>query len=213
MTDPTPNPRDAPHDGDNGTPRHPGGRPRRPDTDRAILDAVGSLLSEQGMSGTTFNAVAARSGVARGTLYRRWRNRSDMIGAAIRVSQNLEPALLGDDPESNLRRHAEDARAVLDEPSFRAIIPSVIEILLRGDADEVVRSSIFTRRGEMTAMFRDRAGPSGLRADIDPALPNDMLIGTLLYRLFYSGVVPSSDEAQQIVDVILDGVRRRGDAG
>ena len=52
--------------------RHRGGRPRLPDTDRAILRAVGELMAEQGMSGTTINAVAARSGVARGTVYRRF---------------------------------------------------------------------------------------------------------------------------------------------
>jgi AcrR family transcriptional regulator len=65
--------------------RHPGGRPRLPDTERAILKAVGELMAEQGVSGTTINAVAARSGVARGTVYRRWPNRSAMIAAAVRA--------------------------------------------------------------------------------------------------------------------------------
>ena len=65
MSEPTDPETDRPN-GSNG--RHPGGRPRLPDTERAILKAVGELMAEQGVSGTTINAVAARSGVARGTV-------------------------------------------------------------------------------------------------------------------------------------------------
>ena len=189
--------------------RHAGGRPRLPDTDRAILKAVGDLITEQGVRGTSINAVADRAGVARGTVYRRWPSRSAMIAAAIRASRSWEPLDLGDDLERNVRQQAEEARTVLAEPSFQAMIPALAEMQLNAESDEVVRSTVFPRRQQMAEMYERLAGDAGFRTDIPPSLPNDLLVGALLYRLLYDGRPPTSAEVQGMVDVILDGVRRR----
>lgn len=189
--------------------RHAGGRPRLPDTDRAIVKAVADLLTEQGVRGTTINAVAERAGVARGTVYRRWPNRSAMIASAIRASRTLEPLELSDDLEANVRRQAEEARIALAEPSFQAMIPTLAEMQLNGESDDIVRSTIFPRRRQMAEMYERLAGAAGYRTDIPPELPNDLLIGAMLYRLFYDGRPPTADDVQGMVDVILDGIRRR----
>ncbi len=189
--------------------RHAGGRPRLPDTDRAIIQAVGDLLTEQGVRGTTINAVADRAGVARGTVYRRWPNRSAMIASAIRASRTLEPLELSDDLEGNVRRQAEEARLALAEPSFQAMIPTLAEMQLNGESDDIVRSTIFPRRRQMAEMYERLAGDAGYRTDIPPELPNDLLIGAMLYRLLYDGRPPTTDDVQGMVDVILDGIRRR----
>jgi AcrR family transcriptional regulator len=191
--------------------RHRGGRPRLPDTDRAILRAVGELMAEQGVSGTTINAVAARSGVARGTVYRRFPNRSAMIAAAVRASRDWRPIEVGDDIEANYREHAEEARAVLAQPAFQAMMPALLEMGLNGEADDEVRSTVFPRRRQLAEMYARLADPAGYRTDIAPELPNDLLVGAMIYRLLYDGAPPPSDEVQGMVDVILDGIRRRDD--
>lgn len=61
------------------------GRPRDQERERAILTAVGALLSEQGYDGVTFEEVARRSGASKATLYRRWSTRRDMVLAALRA--------------------------------------------------------------------------------------------------------------------------------
>lgn len=195
--------------GSNG--RHRGGRPRLPDTDRAILRAVGELMAEQGVSGTTINAVAARSGVARGTVYRRFPNRSAMIAAAVRASRDWRPIDVGDDIEANYREQAEEARAVLAQPAFQAMMPALLEMGLNGEADDEVRSTVFPRRRELAEMYDRLAQPAGYRTDITPELPNDLLVGAMIYRLIYDGAPPTSDEVQGMVDVILNGIRRRED--
>src|ERR1700678_4391946 len=48
------------------------GRPRCDVTHRAVLRAAYSLLGECGLAGFTIEGVAARSGVARTTIYRWW---------------------------------------------------------------------------------------------------------------------------------------------
>jgi AcrR family transcriptional regulator len=189
--------------------RHPGGRPRLAATDRAILQAVGELMTEQGLRGTTINAVAARSGVARGTVYRRFPNREAMLAAAMRDWRGRDPEPLGDDVEANLRMHVEESRVILDEPSFRAMVPALAEMQLNGDSDDTVRSLVFPQREAMATMYRELAAAGGFRTDIPAEVPNDMLVGALLYRLLYSGRAPGSEEAQAIVDVVLDGIRVR----
>jgi AcrR family transcriptional regulator len=59
------------------------GRPRLQETDHRILHAVLELLHEHGTAAVSIDAVATRSGVARTTIYRRYRNRSELIAAAL----------------------------------------------------------------------------------------------------------------------------------
>jgi AcrR family transcriptional regulator len=189
--------------------RHAGGRPRLPDTDRAILRAVTELLAEVGAAGTSINAVAARSGVSRGTVYRRWPNRSAMIAAAIRETRGTDPVAFGDDAERNLRLQAEQTRAVLASPAFRAIMPTLVELVLNGPPDALIAATVFPNRAAVREMYRAVAGRSGLRTDVDPDVVNAAIVGSLLYLLLATGSEPSPDDAQRVVDLVLDGLRRR----
>ncbi|MFI9779461.1 helix-turn-helix domain-containing protein [Streptomyces sp. NPDC051956] len=48
------------------------GRPRQEHVTRAVLDAVVALVAESGMAALTMDAVAARAGVSKPAMYRRW---------------------------------------------------------------------------------------------------------------------------------------------
>jgi Bacterial regulatory proteins, tetR family/Tetracyclin repressor-like, C-terminal domain len=62
----------------------PKARPgRRARSDGAILAAARALLAEAGMPGLTIEGVAARSGVAKTTIYRRWRDKDELALAAV----------------------------------------------------------------------------------------------------------------------------------
>lgn len=68
------------------------GRPRRPETDEQVTQAVLDLLREQGPIAVNVAAVSARSGVARSTIYRRYQDRSALLGAALdRVTERGSP--------------------------------------------------------------------------------------------------------------------------
>src|SRR5262245_29686489 len=51
------------------------GRPRSEEADRAILDAAVEELVERGLAGVSMESIAARAGVAKTTLYRRWKDK------------------------------------------------------------------------------------------------------------------------------------------
>jgi AcrR family transcriptional regulator len=59
------------------------GRPRDSSRDLAILDATLSLLTEVGYEQLSIEAVAARSGVAKTTIYRRYRDKAALVAAAV----------------------------------------------------------------------------------------------------------------------------------
>jgi AcrR family transcriptional regulator len=59
------------------------GRPRRAETDDKIVSATLQLIREQGPEAVNVASVATRSGIARTTIYRRYRDRTDLLRAAL----------------------------------------------------------------------------------------------------------------------------------
>src|SRR6185437_24526 len=70
------------------------GRPRSAEADQAILRATLELLAQDGIQGMSLEGVAARAGVSKTTIYRRWANKDALILDALR--QSKPPALTFD---------------------------------------------------------------------------------------------------------------------
>src|SRR5580692_10743847 len=86
-------------------PRRPG-RPRSERADRAIIEATLSLLAESGAAGLCIEKVAARAGVGKSTIYRRWPGKEDLL---LHAMASLKVPL----PEPRGRSVREDLKAVL----------------------------------------------------------------------------------------------------
>jgi AcrR family transcriptional regulator len=79
-----------------GTSQSPGlGRPRDSGRDLAILDATLSLLTEVGYEQLSMEAVAGRSGAAKTTIYRRYRDKAALVAAAVEHRAPARPPHLG----------------------------------------------------------------------------------------------------------------------
>ena len=74
--------------------RHPPrGRPRDPRRREAILDAAIALVAEVGYDRMTVDALAARAGVSKPTIYRRWPGgKAEIVVEAIRAQARRRPA-------------------------------------------------------------------------------------------------------------------------
>src|SRR5687767_7075744 len=80
-----------PADGDNSGPRRAGrggarpgaGRPRNAGVDGDLLDATIDLVRSVGYRGLRVDDVAARCGVAKSTIYRRWPSKAALVAAAV----------------------------------------------------------------------------------------------------------------------------------
>jgi AcrR family transcriptional regulator len=85
-------------------PRRSRGRPRDPDTDRAILHAAFDLFVERGVDGASMEQIARPAGVGKLTVYRRWSKEERLAQAIEAVFQERE-WLSYEDIETGSRAH------------------------------------------------------------------------------------------------------------
>ncbi|MEV4282095.1 TetR/AcrR family transcriptional regulator [Actinoplanes xinjiangensis] len=123
-----------------------------------MLDAVASLLVEGGFDALTVDAVAARSGVHRTTVYRRWRDTGALLADSFDAAreQPWQPpdtgSLLGDLTEINRQIVA----ALTEEPSItRALITASFRSPTAADALREFWNDRFTT----AAVVVERAAP------------------------------------------------------
>jgi AcrR family transcriptional regulator len=171
-----------------------------------------AIAAEVGIDGLTVSEVIARSGVARATVYRRWPTRDALIKAVVHEIRGRPPYPLSGDLEVDLRRGAEQSRAVFAEPQFRAFLPILVRECLEDDAANGVSETfdrIAPNMRRVAEEYAEGAAEAGMRPEIDPYLVGDIVFGAMLARLFSTGRTPTKETADQLVDVLLEGLRRR----
>src|SRR5215475_3487601 len=67
-------------------------RPRLPSADQVIVEATRVLLLENGYAGVSIEGVAARAGVAKTTIYRRWPSKAELVFEVAIHRSRLGPA-------------------------------------------------------------------------------------------------------------------------
>jgi AcrR family transcriptional regulator len=154
------------------------GRPRNAETDVAILDAALDLLIERGVTATSIERVAQRAGVTRATVYRRYRDKVELLGAAVE-------AAYGDPPPSPEIRDVEHLLTgwsqILGEPRQRKLLRRLYGSV--DDCPELVRAY----RNSLQ-VSRDRARRDVLeRARARSQFPRDADVDVILQVL--SGAV------------------------
>jgi AcrR family transcriptional regulator len=170
-------------------PRRPG-RPRSARADTAILEATLELLAERGLTALTIEGVAARAGVGKATVYRRWASKNDLVRAAItRIgTQDMRLPDTGSvrgDVVAMMRGRRESASAT--RAGF--FIPRLVGEAA-GDPelgpllDEVL---VQPGRRVMRAILERGVERGELRSDLDLESAVDLLVGAIVYRLLYSG--------------------------
>ncbi|MEV4374481.1 TetR/AcrR family transcriptional regulator [Nonomuraea sp. NPDC049637] len=160
-----------------GVERH--GRPRDPENDAAILEAALDLLIERGAAGTSMEAVAQRAGVAKLTVYRRWRAKEDLLMAALEHARapDIDAAPAGQSIDELVRSAAE----LLSRPRFRALMARVIGASVDYPKLVAAYTERYLRpRLNAVAQVAQRAVEAGhLPAGTDPGVVQDILAGSI----------------------------------
>lgn len=180
-----------------GEPTRAGRQPRTrsgPRAEEAILDAAYELLLEQGLEATTVEAIAAKAGVSKVTVYKWWPNRAAVIMSAfLRKSANVLPY-----PEDFQLDQVEDRLLRMTE-SFRGATGTAMAALIAaGQLDPEIAQAF--RDGYINA--RRQQGVEIVRAAIeageirpaDPDVVLDLLYAPLYFRLMV-GHKPLDDAA------------------
>jgi AcrR family transcriptional regulator len=182
------------------------GRPRSARTEQAIIEATLGLLSEVGYGGLSIEGVAARAGVAKTTIYRRWRTKAELaVAAAEELAQKVRVPDTGSTLE-DLVLLLRDIIKVYRTTVAGRILPGLIaEWADNPELAAVFRRFFGSRREIMLQVLKSGVSQGELRPDLDPELTADLLYGPIYYRLLVSGAPLTAALANRIVDAVIRG--------
>jgi AcrR family transcriptional regulator len=192
--------------------------PGRPDprverSRQAILDATRELLADGDVGSLTVEAVAARSGVAKTTIYRRWRDKWELALDAVMIDMLPrfdEPIDVGDTRKELLTFVNQVVRMQASVPFGPAMQGLVSQIATDPQLARVYREQVVQPRMEQLAPVIERGIARGdLRPDTDVRLVHELLVGPIFYRLLFSGAPLTRNLGPRIVDAILAGFTPR----
>lgn len=192
------------------------GRPRSAEADRAILDATRAALVELGWSKLTMGDVAARAGVAKTTLYRRWAGKNALVVDAVAdlFDEHLELPDRGSlqaDIEGVVLRFA----ALLDRPETKTALMAVVAESTRDEAlRERIRSAIVERQKGLVLLGRERAQARGeLPREEEPAVAArtadlifDVIAGAVVHRTLVSAEPVDGEWARGFTALLIGGL-------
>ena len=185
------------------------GRPRSARADEAIIEAVLDLMAD----GTTvealsMEAVAARAGVGKATIYRRWPNKESLIVDAIGSLKGPLPELTGESVRADLLTML---RSTIKGRASRAgrIMPCLIPELQRNpELHRQYQRIAEPRREHMREVLRRGVAEGELRADLDIEVAAALLNAPMMVQnmLNWNPALDTEKLPEQILDALLPGM-------
>jgi len=175
----------------------PGGRTAR--TRAAVLAAVIGELGEHGYAGASVERVAARAGIAKTTIYRRWGGLDGLLADLMADYAAREvPVPDQGDLGSDLRALARAVVASLRDPAIGAGFASIVGAAVRDPAARDVLAAFIAGRTAAMGAIVDRASRRGeVPAGTNAAGVIQAVTAQLFYQLFVAGEPPSRDVADR----------------
>jgi len=186
------------------------GRPRDAAVDAAITRAVLEVLDEVGLNAMSMDAVAARAGVGKATIYRRWDSKEDLV---VDVMASLVAAVEvpeSDDIRTDLITLLVRLRVFMSDVKAGSIFPWLIGEVAAGTevGRNYANAVIIPRRAMIAQVIAHAIEIGSLRRDLDVQLAVDMITGPAILRKMMApvrGVDESWEE--KLVDALLVGWR------
>jgi AcrR family transcriptional regulator len=179
------------------------GRPRSRAIDDAVTDAVRQLLDEVGYQGLSIDRVAARAGVGKAGIYRRWRSKAEMVFACVIHGMEITPPPALGSLRADLAAVVEQILVVLSGPSARQAVPGLVADTT-SDPELAARfAATFIRRERaILSALLDRAVARGEIGDVDPAFVHAQLLGAVFAWLFLLSAEPPPDLPARLADSV-----------
>jgi AcrR family transcriptional regulator len=179
------------------------------EADRAILRAATELLAERGLSGLSIEEVAARAGVGKATIYRRWTSKGTLgLDAFLAEFSGQQPlpdtGTLRGDLLVALRAWV---WAVTRTPAGHMLAGLIAEAQHDPGLAAAWRARVVEPlRAQHTVMLEQAIGRGEIPGSIDKDVVLDLLFGAAYHRLLH-GHRPLTDRfVREVVDMIVAAV-------
>jgi AcrR family transcriptional regulator len=185
-----------------------GGRSAR--AHAAILEATRELLAKGGVRELTVEGVALRSGVAKTTIYRRWRSKDELaLAVLLDMVQTVVAVPELADTRAELLVLVKGAVRVLGKTLMGTVMQGLVsELASESGLAVAFRTQVVALRLAEVKRLLDRGIERGeIRSDVDVVLAHELLFGPVYYRLFLSGGRLDNGLAERIVDAVLPALR------
>lgn len=186
------------------------GRPRDPETRAKILKAAYEMLNEVGFMDLTIEGVAARAGVGKPTIYRRWKTKSALAMDAFLEAVNPELAFPDTGTvKEDFREQMQKLVKLMNSPRGE-VLANVIGC---GQADEelievYLENWLTPRREDAKRIFHRGVERGELRADVDAEVAIDALYSPLFYRLLLKHQPLTVEFVDNLLDIVMKGLCR-----
>lgn len=171
------------------------GRPRREETDRSIHEAALTLLRERGPAAVTVEAVAAGSGVAKTTIYRRYADREAVLRSALSAAIGTPGEPAGTTARQKIEWALDQTWRQMAEVLGRGGLSAILQ-----DADprftDLFRNVLSPYTDALVDLMRADMAAGELRPDLRPDTVVSVLIGAYLGELLRRGRVDDDFEAR-----------------
>jgi AcrR family transcriptional regulator len=186
------------------------GRPRDERVSSAITAAALRQLEQHGYANVSMDSVASEAGVARATIYRRYRDKADLITAAIADNSTTHLTKeVSDDPRSDLADYLTQFDQRFAEGCLE-VVGTLIGAREDPGALDLHRQRVVAPRMSYARSLLEQARELGqLRADADLGLALEMLVGSVFSRRI-AGIPSAPGWADRAVDSVWAGMGTTG---
>jgi AcrR family transcriptional regulator len=176
-----------------------------------VLDAARTLFEEQGYAAATIEAVAARSGVAKTTIYRSWPSRAAvLVDVLVEMATTLVPPPHGGEPIRAMAAELRGIASAINGPIGRLMTSLLGDAQIEPQVRSVLIERLFRPRSQASANNIRRAQASGtMRPDVPPHVAIDLLVGPLFYRMFVQHEPVTDTFVKQVLRYVVEGLQPR----
>lgn len=182
-------------------------RPRSEAARKKVLDAALELIAVSGVASFTVDAVSARSGVAKTTIYRHWDSGNALLIETMKCAIAPMPTPNTGALRTDLTQLVKSAMEMLSQP---ALLGTMLEIMARVQSDpelQALHAALEHERGMPLKTVLQLAQARGeIAADADLELMVDMVGGPVMSRRLFRATVFTNEEIENLVDLILSGI-------
>ena len=184
------------------------GRPRSPEVHGAILDAAIVLIREVGYDAVTMDGIAARAGVGKAALYRRWTSKEALVvealGRLVAALPVPDTGTLAGDVHAAMTTH----RHMYADPASGLLLSGIVAAMARSKAiARAFRRGFLATRHDALRVALERGVARGeLRDDVDLELVVEMLNAPLFYRYLLTGRPVDETLVAEATAIVLRGL-------
>lgn len=185
------------------------GRPRSQAAHEAILDAAIALVRELGYDAVTIEAIAARAGVGKATMYRRWSGKETVVAEAIqRVMRDAMRVPDTGTTEGDVRVLMRVAQAMYADPATPMLLSGLVAAMARSATiGGAVRGSFVANwRNAMRAVLLRGTTRGDIAPGIDLDLALDLLSGPTFHRALIGDGAIDDTFVRGVIEVVLRGL-------